>query len=43
MTKFAMYRPKYGQIDASIDNFNANTDKTIIMIIMTFCFTVIVT
>ena len=36
MTSFAIFRYKYGQIDAFVDSFNANTDKTIVGIIVIF-------
>ena len=39
MTSFAMLRYKYRQLDASVDSFESNTGKTIIVI---FCFTIIV-
>ena len=38
MPNFARFPYKYEQIDASVDIFNANTDKTIIVIIVVFCF-----
>ena len=40
MTNFPMARYKYGQIDALVELL-MNTNKAIIMIIVTFCFTII--
>ena len=42
MTNFAMFRYKYGLIGTFVDSFNANTDKTILVIVMIFCITIIV-
>ena len=42
MTNFAMFRYRYGLIGTFVDSFNANTDKTILVIVMIFCITIIV-
>ena len=42
MTNFAMFKYKYGLIGTFVDSSNANTDKTILVIVMIFCITIIV-